>query len=51
MLCKTILVWLHLKLTFATDETLKQVGTWNKGDIYTVSLFLAQLFFSFRLSK
>ena len=51
ILCKTILVWPHLKLTIATDETLKQVGTWNKGDIYTGSLFLAQLFFSFRLSK
>ena len=47
MLCKTILVWHHFEITFATEETLKQVGTWNKGNIYTVSLFLAQLFFWF----
>ena len=47
MLCKTILVWYHFEITFATEETLKQIGSWNKGKIYTESLLLAQLFFWF----
>ena len=51
MLCKTILVWHHFEITFATEETLKPVGTWNKGNMYTVSLFLVQLCFWFSLFK
>ena len=47
MLCKTILLWHRFEITFVTEETLKEVRTWNKGKIYTVSLFLAQLFFWF----
>ena len=51
LFCKKDLAWHQLLNHICHRRNFKHVGTWNEGDIYTLILFLAQLFFCFRLSK
>ena len=51
LFCKKDLAWHQMLNHICHRRNFKPVGTWNKGDIYTLILFRAQLFFCFRLSK
>ena len=47
LFCKKDLAWHQMLNHICHRRNFKPVGTWNKGDIYTLFLFRAQLFFLF----
>ena len=47
LFCKKDLDWHPMLNHICYRRNFKHVGTWNKGDIYTLILFLAQLFLLF----
>ena len=51
LFCKKDLAWHQMLNHICHRRNFKPVGTWNKGDIYTLILFLAQLFFVFAFQK